>query len=120
MNEDSNRRWGAEPGDKLVLRWVEKYHSGVWHCCPALAAFPNGAIVTLEALCGEWVLGELTWRDSTLMLQDNPVSDLCVRCLELRLKSAYCMLLLNRQARVLVAEASGIVWPAEAREAAKD
>ena len=45
---------------RLVPRFVEQGLSGKYHLCAAREEFEDGAIVTLQALCGAWCFGRVT------------------------------------------------------------
>ena len=67
----------------LVLRLVDHCDANYWHICPARAEFTEGAIVTLQALCGTWAFGSLTRMGLDQHRTSNPTAMLCHYCLAL-------------------------------------
>lgn len=66
---------------RLVPRHVDHCNLGVWHVCLAREEFAEGAIVTLEALCGVWCFGSLTHRSTYRIRVDEPDARICESCL---------------------------------------
>jgi len=66
---------------RLVLRLVDHCERGDWHIAPALATFEEGAIVTLECLCGQWAFGSLTRTGMMSFTASHPQATVCPECL---------------------------------------
>lgn len=64
----------------LVPRWVDHLDSQDMHICLARPTFAEGAIVTLEALCGVWAYGSLTRLGRGLYAGAFPEARFCPRC----------------------------------------
>ena len=64
----------------LVLRLVNHCDKRNWHICAARQEFRDGAIVTLQALCGDWCFGTLIRRSIPQWREDFPVDTLCIPC----------------------------------------
>ena len=65
----------------LVLRLVNHGNSGAVHICDADWRFVDGAIVTLQALCGVWCYGSLTRNGLDDYRTAHPTALLCEDCL---------------------------------------
>ncbi len=67
----------------LVLRLVNHGDSGAVHICDADWRLIDGAIVTLQALCGDWCFGTLYRTAVDEYRATHPTNILCADCLAL-------------------------------------
>lgn len=74
-----SRRSNNAPG-VLVPRYVDQYDANDWHICMARRTFKEGAVVTLEALCGAWCYGTLSRAGRGVLLHTHPNASLCAAC----------------------------------------
>lgn len=71
-------------GDQILVPRLVCGHldDAGWHVCMADQRFREGAIVTLEALCGEWCYGRLVVKDREALSWTLLRGGVCPACKE--------------------------------------
>jgi hypothetical protein len=68
--------------DNLLPAAVIEEAAQPLHICDAHMDLPEDAIVTLEAHCGQWTVGKLTWLQGEELVAKYPGAVLCQDCMQ--------------------------------------